>query len=223
MENFKEDNKTKEISEAMEIKEIKISQVKTSTDNDININQNFNSSSIINSIFILYKLPNSQISYPRINKENFNKIFDAFNKGIIPRFESKKELLKYIKDKIKIMEELQNIIQNKYEILDIIIKFFQKNNFSFLEYFIDLYFKGLESLHSENPILDIMDKNLLQNEIIDKITDIINWVISCGFVKKKNYDFIFRKLANLQLSKNLSDFAFYEYLNLLEIFYEKKI
>ena len=215
MESKIEDNKDKENFEIKEINEI-------ITNKDITSTTKINSSSIVESIFNFDKTQNRQISYPKINLENFNLIFDAFNKGIIPEYKSKEELFEFINDKINIMKELQTIIQNKCEILDIIIKFFQKNNFCILEFFIDLYFKGLEALHSQNKVYDILDKNLLNNEIICKIIDIINWIISCGFVKKKNYDYIFQKLAALQLSKNLSNFNFYEYLNLLEIFYGKK-
>ena len=98
------------------------------------------------------------------------------------------------------MEYIKNIIQNKYEILQIIISFCDKNNFSLLEFFIDLYFKSLEALHSENPFEDILIKKFLNNNIINKIIEIINFIFLCGFTKEKNYDYILRKLALLQLS-----------------------
>ena len=222
MENLIEINKDEETHETDQKNEIKNDlDLNSQNQNKLNNNIQINSISLIESIFILDKEQITQLSYPKINKENFPKILEAFNKGIIPKFENKGELLEFIIDKIKVMEYIKNIIQNKYEILQIIISFFDKNNFSLLEFFIDLYFKSLEALHSENPFEDILKKNLLNNNIINKIIEIINWIILCGFTKKKNYDYILRKLALLQLSKKLNNFTFCEYLHLLEIFYGK--
>ena len=191
-------------------------------DNQINIISNIDSSSQIENIFYIDTNQEPPQSFPKINPDNFKIIIDIFNKGIIPNFDDKEELFQFINDKIKVIKKLQKIIKNRYEILDIIVKLCQQNNFSLLEFFIDLYFKALEALHSENPVSDILDNNLLNNEIICKIEDTINWIISCGSIKKKNYDYIFQKLADLQLSKKLNNFQFCEYLNLIEVFYGKK-
>ena len=198
------------------------SDTKLLSDNKINIEQKINSLSIIQSIFYFNKNAILQFSFPKINKENFNKIIDIFDKGIIPNFENKEDLFSYINDKINIIKELKRIIQNRYEILFIINKLFKKHNFSILEFYINLYFKLLEVLHSDNTKLDVIDENLfLNNEMVKKIIDIINYIISTGLIEKKNYDYIYQKLAALQLSKKLNKSIFYEYLNLLEIFYGK--
>ena len=218
MKNLIEDNKKEEFHDLNQINEIKID---FDIQNKLNNNKQINSESLIESIFIFDKEQKSCASYPKINIENFPKILEVFNKGIIPQYENKDELLEFIIDKILMIEKIKNIIQNKYEILQIIITFFEKNNFSLLEFFFDSYFKVLEALHSENPVEDILNKNLLNNKIINKITQIINWIISCNFAKKKNYDYIFRKIASLELSKKLSNFSFCEYLHLLETLYGK--
>ena len=223
MENIYECQSETTTPENNQKNEIKITPDSAPTnDNKLNINKNINSSSIIDSIFNCDKTKNSQITYPKINAENFNKILNIFNQGVIPSFENKEKLFEFVKDKLKVIRKLYKIIQNRYEILEIIIKFCEKNNFSIIEFYIDLYLKVLEALHSENPVEDILNNNLLRNEHVSKLTDAINWIISCGFINKKDYDYIFRKIAALQLSKKLNNFTFCEYLNLLEIFYGNK-
>ena len=204
-----------------QINEVKINENiinLSKNNNEILLNKNINSSSIIESIFIFNKESNLLL-YPKINKENFIKLLDIFNKGKIPKFENKNEMIEFIKEKINLMKQLKKIIENKYEILAIINIFFKKNNFYLFEYLIDLYFESLQALHSDNPIKDIMKKNLLNNELIKDIIDIINWYLCCGFVEKRYYDYVFQKLAALQLSKKLDLYKFCEYLNLLQTFY----
>ena len=204
-----------------QINEVKINENiinLSKNNNEILLNKNINSSSIIESIFIFNKESNLLL-YPKINKENFIKLLDIFNKGKIPKYENKNEMIEFIKEKINLMKQLKKIIENKYEILAIINIFFKKNNFYLFEYLIDLYFESLQALHSDNPIKDIMKKNLLNNELIKDIIDIINWYLCCGFVEKRYYDYVFQKLAALQLSKKLDLYKFCEYLNLLQTFY----
>ena len=192
--------------------------ISSENNNEIILNQNINSSSIIESIFN-FNIESNLLSYPNIDKNNFIQLLDFFNKGEIPKFENKKDYIEFIKDKINFMKQLKEIIQNKYEILLIINKFFKKNNFYLFEYFVDLYFESLQVLHSDNHFVDIMEKNLLDNEIIKDIMAIINWYLCCGFAEKKNYDYVYHKLAALQLSKKLDMYKFCEYLNLLQILY----
>ena len=190
--------------------------------NKLNIKSKINLCPILFEIFKFDKNKESNSIYPRINKEKFKNILDVFNKGIIPKFENKKELLHFIKEKINAIIHLKSIITNKYEILDIINKFCKKNGFSILEFFIDLYFRAVDELYSQNPVSDILEKDILNHEYIDKITDSINWIMSCSFIEKKNFDNVFQKLAALQLSSTLTEHKFCEYLNLLEILYGKK-
>ena len=221
MDKKEEENKNIENNQINEIKIDENIISSSENKNEIILNDKINSSSIIESIFEFDK--ESKLSfYPKINKENFIKLLDIFGKGKFPKFDMKNDLIEFVKEKIILMKQLKEIIQNKYEILSIINKFFKKNNFSFIEYFIDLYFESLNSLHSDNHIADIMEQKLLDNEIIKDLIDIINWLLSCGLAEKKNYDYIFQQLAALQLSKKLDIAKFCEYLNLLLIFYGKQ-
>ena len=221
MDKKEEENKNIENNQINEIKIDENIISSSENKNEIILNDKINSSSIIESIFEFDK--ESKLSfYPKINKENFIKLLDIFGKGKFPKFDMKNDLIEFVKEKIILMKQLKEIIQNKYEILSIINKFFKKNNFSFIEYFIDLYFESLNSLHSDNHIADIMEQKLLDNEIIKDLIDIINWLLSCGLAEKKNYDYIFQQLAALQLSKKLDIGKFCEYLNLLLIFYGKQ-
>ena len=190
--------------------------------NKLNPKPKVNLCPLLDEIFIFEKKNNLLSVYPKIDIEKFKNIVDVFNKGIIPNFESNKELFHFVKDKVNAIIHLKSLVIHKYEMLEIIDKFCKKNNFSILEFFIDLYFKAVDSLYSSNPISDILDKNILNIDYIDKITDSINWIMSCSFIEKKNFDKIFQKLAALQLSSKLTDYKFYEYLNLLEILYGKK-
>ena len=208
-------------SDSNQINEIKDnSDIKSNNDKEIISNQVINSSTIIETIFKLGKKTKIS-SLPKINYENFNKVIHIFNKGVIPKFDNKNDLIEFIKDKIKAMKDIEEIIQNNYEVLYIMNQICKKNKFYIIEFFIDLYFEALNAYHSENPLSDIMENELFNNEIISYILEDINWILSCGFIEKKNYDYIFNKIASLQLSKNLSKHTFYEYLCLLEIFYGK--
>ena len=222
------DDPTKDVSRVNINKENQVIDKKNPTNlNQVN-NNRVNSKSKINlcpkldEIFKFDTINKSLSTYPKIDKDKFKEIIDVFNKGIIPNFETKKELFHFIKDEINSIIHLKSIVNNRYEILDMINKFCKNNNFSLLEFFIDLYFKFVDEIYTQNPVSDIIDKDIFGHEYINSITDSINWIMSCGFIEKKNFDKVFRKLAALQLSSKLTEYKFYEYLNLLEILYGKK-
>ena len=92
-----------------QINEVKINENiinLSKNNNEILLNKNINSSSIIESIFIFNKESNLLL-YPKINKENFIKLLDIFNKGKIPKFENKNEMIEFIKEKINLMKQLK--------------------------------------------------------------------------------------------------------------------
>ena len=214
-------NENNKPSDSNQTNEIKVDpDINSNNNKEINTNQVINSSTIIDSIFKLGKKTKIS-SLPKINYENFNKVIEIFNKGVIPKFENKNDLIEFIKDKIKAMKEIGEIIQNNYEVLYIMNQICKKNKFYIIEYYIDLYFEALNAYHTEKPLSDIMENELFNNEIITDLLEDINWILSCGFIEKKNFDYIFNKIASLHLSKNLSKHTFYEYLCLLEIFYGK--
>ena len=74
MENLIEINKDEETHEADQKNEIKNDlDLNSQNQNKLNNNIQINSISLIESIFILDKEQITQLSYPKINKENFPK------------------------------------------------------------------------------------------------------------------------------------------------------
>ena len=203
----------------------KITPIQNSNDviqineNEIKKNIIKNESNIIKKIF---KFDNKKQQFlPIINKDNYEDIKNYFYNGLIQKYKNIEELKMSIKDKINFIQQLKIIIGNSYEVLHIIINYLNSNNIPLVEYFVDLFFKYVKELHSENQTKDNQYENLSNKEIIKEIKDAINWIICCGFLEKKNLDYIYQKVAELQLKNKLRNNIFYDYLDLLDIFYGK--
>lgn len=124
-----------------------------------------------------------------------------------------KTLKNYIIKKIKLINQIKEIIGNSYEILYIIFDFLsQKNNSPFI-YFIDLYINFITK--------DINQSSEDKNEIIAELKNVFSWFISCGLLNKITVDYIYQKLALFQLEKKLTINIFSDFLPLIEIIYGK--
>ena len=140
--------------------------------------------------------------------EIIEKIFTEY-----PDISDCKMLKNYIIKKIKLVNQIKEIIGNSYEILYIIFDFLsQKNNSPFI-YFIDFYINYIT--------LDINLSSEDKNEIIGELKNIFSWFISCGLLNKITVDYIYQKLALFQLEKKLTINIFSDFLPLLEIIYGK--
>ena len=203
----------------------KITPYQTSNDviqineNEIKKNINKNESNIIKKIF---KFDNKKQQFlPIINIDCSEDIKNYFDNSLKQKYNNIEELKLFIKDKINFIQQLKLIIGNSYEELHIIINYLNANDIPLVEYFIELYFKYIKELHHEKQTKDNLCENESNNEIIKEIKDAINWIICCGFLEKKNLDYIYQKIAELQLKNKLRKNIFYDYLDLLEIFYGK--
>ena len=182
-----------------------------------------NNNNEINLLKKIFKYDELKGNYlPIIEIDCSKEILSIFNNGKIPKYTQNEELFIFIKNQINIINEMKKIIGNYYEILQIIINYLEKNKIIFVEFLMDLYFECIKALHSENPIEDILKKNILQSEYLIEIKENINWVISCGFFNKNNLDYFYQKISQLQLINKLNDYNFYEYLDLLEVLYGKQ-
>ena len=158
---------------------------------------------------------------PIINIDCTEDIKNYFDNSLIQKYNNIEELKLFIKDKINFIQQLKLIIGNSYEELHIIINYLNSNDIPLVEYFIELYFKYIKELHHEKQTKDNLCENESNNEVIKEIKDAINWIICCGFLEKKNLDYIYQKIAELQLKNKLRNNIFYDYLDLLEILYGK--
>jgi hypothetical protein len=149
-------------------------------DNEAILKQIFQTSKNDNRKFVPILLQNSG--------EIIEKIFTAY-----PDITDCKMLQNYIMKKIKLINQIKEIIGNSYEILYIIFDFLsQKNNSPFI-YFIDLYINYIT--------IDSNQSSEDKNEIIGELKNVFSWFISCGLLDKITVDFIYQKLALFQLEK----------------------
>ncbi len=156
---------------------------------------------------------------PILNKDCSKYIIKLFNYENLNKCKNKEDLFTYIKKIINIIHKMENIIGISYEIFQIIINFLEKNDISLIEYFIDLFFECVSSLHSETSIKDIVEKDLLNNGIFKEIKDIIYHLLCYGFLKKTNLDYVYQKISELQLKKELCDYMFYDFLDIIKLLY----
>ena len=229
MDNKDKDNEingsnTKEQETANTIEENIKDQVENEHNkNYINKIQNMNNFNKINLLKKIFKFDESKQQYFPIIRINSNKdIINIFNNGRIPKYNKSEELFTFIKEQIDIIDQIKKIVGNSYELLQILVNYLEKNNISFIEYFIDLYIECIKALHSQNPIEDILQKTISNNELIKEIKNTINWLMSCGFLSKINLDYVYQKISELQLKNKLESYILYEYLDLIEILYGKK-
>ena len=171
----------------------------------------------------IFKFDESNQKYlPKINLDCSKEILAILSHGQIPKYKNKEELFNFIKDKIDIINQIKKIIGRSYELLQIIISYLEKNNIFIFQYFIDLYFEILLVLLPENNSQKTLIENkFVSNELLNEIKNIINYLICCGFMKKTIIDYIYQKLAESQFHNTLSNYIFYNYLDLIEIFYGK--
>ena len=188
-------------------------------ENEIKNNISKNELNIISKIFKFDD--KTKLFLPIISRDCSENIKYFFDNSLIPKYKSIEELKLFIKDKINFIQQLKIIVDNSYEILHIIINYLNANNISLVEYFIDLFFKYINELHYEKQTKDNLCENISNDEVIDEIKDSINWIICCGFLEKTNLDYVYQKIAELQLKNKLRNNTFYDYLDLLEILYGK--
>ena len=154
-----------------------------------------------NSKFIPFLLKNG--------KEEIKKIFSGD-----PNIINHKHLKQYISEKIKLINQIIEIIGNSYEIIYIIFDYLSQQNISPFIFFIDLYMNYITNNNEKSP-----DNNKLI--IIKEIKNIFSYFISCGLLTTKITDYIFQKISFFQLEKKLNINIFNDLLPLIEIIYGK--
>ena len=177
----------------------------------ISENLNTNNETILNQIFKKSKENNSKF-IPILKKDGeliIKKIFTEY-----PDIADYKSLSDYISKKLDLVNQIETIIGNSYEILYIIFDYLEVHNISPFIYFIDLYINYITKYENISS-----DEN--KKEIIEKIKNIFSWFISCGLLKKKIIDYIYQKIALFQLEKKLTLNIFSDIIPLLEIIYGK--
>ena len=150
----------------------------------ISENLNTNNETILNQIFKKSKENNSKF-IPILKKDGeliIKKIFTEY-----PDIADYKSLSDYISKKLDLVNQIETIIGNSYEILYIIFDYLEVHNISPFIYFIDLYINYITKYEN-------ISFNENKKEIIEKIKNLFSWFISCGLLKKKNY--------RLYISKN---------------------
>ena len=182
--------------------------------NIANIPKKIIDNTFLNNIFRISK--EKSLLIPLLNNDcgkELKNIFSKPEKNI--EFNS---LISFILNKIQIIIEIKKIISNKYELIHIINNYLLKYNISIFKNYIDLY---LEFLFSKNNInQNIIDNNTSEN-IIKNLEEIFIWFINCGLLNKDILDYVFQKIAKMQLEQTLSIDSFNIYLSLIEILYGK--
>ena len=169
--------------------------------------------SLLNEIFIHKKIDNKIEYQPLlvISKnlgENLKLIFIYPDNKITTNINL---FHNFITNKIELFKKVKQIIDNSYEILDIIINYLSNNKINPIIYFIDLYFDFICMHYNTNN----------NNELLLNLKNILIWFLSCGFMDKKYIDYIFQRIAKLQFEQKLTSEIFYCCLSLTEIFYGK--
>ena len=166
---------------------------------DDNLNK-LNDEELFNKIFNF-----SEKEISSVNQDSANEIILLFN--MLNFSDNTEGYFSFIEGKIKIMKKIIELINNSFELLNIINKSLEKNlNKSLIIFFIDLYFNTISL--KDYP-----------SELIKEILTIINILISCGLINKKDVDYVYQKLSLQQLNQNLTLNGFYDYLPLLGIIY----
>ena len=141
--------------------------------NDNELRKIFQISKSDNSKFIPFLLKNG--------KEEIKKIFSGD-----PNIINHKHLKQYISEKIKLINQIIEIIGNSYEIICIIFDYLSQQNISPFIFFIDLYMNYITNNNEKSP-----DNNKLI--IIKEIKNIFSYFISCGLLYYKNNRLYFSK------------------------------
>ena len=221
MENEEKDINNKLLNEENNI----IVEDNNKKDNN-QINENSYDISIKNNISLLLKKifkfnEQNQNFLTIINLDCGKHIKELFNNGLIPKYKNKEDLIRFIKEKIYMIHQIKTIIGKSYEIVQIIIVYLNKDKIFPIEYLIDLYFELVNTFNSEKLLNDKLKENEVNNELINDLKISVNWLLCTGFLQKKNLDYIYQKISELQLENNLNNYLFYNYLDLIELLYGK--
>ena len=177
------------------------------------IPQENNDNGILDDIFTISKTNLCLI--PLIKKncgKELKNIFDISKENM-----SFQSLVLIITKKINLIFEIKKIISNKIEIIHIINNYLIKYDIYLFKNYIDLYLQFCFTKNENHNILD--DKNSLN--IITNFQEIFIWFINCGLLNKDITDYVFQKIAKMQLEKTLTIDSFNIYVPLLEILYGK--
>ena len=184
-----------------------IEEINTISTNTNSINGDSSMNNLLNKIFIFSK--ETWRTIPLLKKncgEELRNIFDI-SKGKI----KKDSLASIIVNKINILKEIKKLISNKFEIIHIINNYLSKYDIYLFKNYIDLYLQYLLS----------GKKDMLSKDILKNFEEIFIWFINCGLLDKNIIDYVFQKIAKLQLEQTLTIDTFNIYLPLIEILYGK--
>ena len=172
------------------------------------INENSFTNNFLNKIFIVPKGTSRIIPLLKKNcGEELKNIFEI-SKGK----KNKESLDSIIVNKINILNEIKKIISNKFEIIHIINNYLSKYDIYLFKNYIDLYLQYLFS--------KIINKKY-SKDILKQFEEIFIWFINCGLLDKDIIDYVFQKIAKMQLEKNINIDSFDIYIPLIEILYGK--
>ena len=198
------------------MKNIKEENLISLNNNKINNHPNiekFSTDITLKNLFIFSDEYSNIIPLLKINcgielKNIFNICFENINKD---------SLISIVKNYIKLINEIRKIISNKYEILHIINNFLEKNNIYLFRNYIDLYLLFLFSQNNKNK--NASNKSF--DDIIKNFQDIFTYFIHCGMLDKQIIDYVFQKIAKMQLEKSISINSVKTFLPLIKILYGK--
>ena len=185
-----------------------INNIISNDDQEINnINENIIMNSFLDKIFINSKGTSKIIPLLKKNcGEELKNLFD------ISKGKKKKDSMdSFIVNKLNILNEIKKLISNKCEIIHIINNYLSKYDIYLLKNYIDLYLQYLFSKKNKQ-----YSKDILQN-----FEEIFIWFINCGLLNKDIIDYVFQKIAKMQLETNITIDSFDIYIPLIEILYGK--
>ena len=146
---------------------------------------------ILNKIFQKSKIDNSK-HIPILLKESENEILKIFTD--YPNIINESSIEEFILQKLKLISQIILIINPSPEILYIISNYLFHKNTSIFIYIIELYFS----------YITLNQNKIINKSIINEIKKIFSYLILCGLLTKKDVDYIYQKIAFLQLEKKLS-------------------
>jgi len=167
---------------------------------------------IFNKIFQKSKIDNSKY-IPILLKNSENEILKIFSD--YPNIINESSIEEIILQKLKLISQIIFISNPSPEILYIISNYLLQNNNSIFIYIIELYFS----------YITLNENKTLNKSIINEIKKIFSYLINNGLLTRKDVDYIYQKIAFLQLEKKLSIKIFNHIIPLLQIIYsgENKI
>ena len=161
---------------------------------------------ILNKIFQKSKIDNSKY-IPILLKESENEILKIFTD--YPNIINESSIEEFILQKLKLISQIIFIINPSPEILYIISNYLFHKNTSIFIYIIELYFS----------YITLNQNKIINKSIINEIKKIFSYLILCGLLTKKDVDYIYQKIAFLQLEKKLTIKLFSYIIPLLQMVY----